>query len=338
MTSTTLPVTDMRGIDQPDVDTVDVSLVIPVMDEQENIAILHDQVREAISALGLQCEVIYVDDGSRDQTLSRLRDVFTTDPCVQVVNLRRNFGKTPALLAGFAQARGSVVVTLDGDLQDDPAELSRFLVALNEGYDVVSGWKRERHDPLTKTVPSKLFNAVVRRFTGIPLHDFNCGFKAYKREVLDELKLYGELHRFIPVLAHQRGYRVGEIVVQHRPRKFGRSKFGAGRLFKGLLDFVNVLFLTRYMQRPLQLFGPLGLLLLSLGSIGFAYLFVLKLLGQDIFALHGHGPLLFFSGILIVSGIQLFVLGLLGEMLRHYGFRSADEYSVREHLTHVEVR
>jgi glycosyltransferase involved in cell wall biosynthesis len=220
---------------------------------------------------------------------------------------------------------------MDGDLQDDPSEIPHFLAKLRAGDDLVSGWKQHRDDPASKTIPSRLFNLTVRRSTGIPLHDFNCGFKAYRREVLEDVKLYGELHRFIPVLAYWKGYRIGEIPVNHRARRFGRSKFGAGRLLKGLIDFLKVLFLTRYMQRPLQLFGFLGLGLLSLGGIGFIYLLVLKLMGQSLF--QSHGPLLFLSGILIVSGIQLFMLGLVGEMLRHYAFRPEEEYSVRRRLS-----
>lgn len=310
-----------------DVVPVDVSLVIPVMDEEDNVAELHRQVGEALAPLSNRAEIIFVDDGSSDRTLERLTEIYRRDDRVSVVSLRRNFGKTAALLAGFQEARGDVVVTLDGDLQDDPAELPHFLEALDGGMDLVSGWKRDRHDPWTKTVPSRVFNAVVSQTTGIPLHDFNCGFKAYRREVLEELKLYGELHRFIPVLAYWKGYRVGEVVVQHRARRFGRSKYGAGRLIKGMLDFSKVLFLTRYMQRPLQLFGLLGAALWTLGGLGFLYLLVLKLIGQSIF--RTHGPLLFLSGILIVTGIQLFMLGLVGEMLRHYSFRPEEEYSVR---------
>lgn len=309
---------------------VEISIVIPVYEEAESVAELHRQISSVLSSMPLGSEIIFVDDGSRDGTLDRLQELFREDPRVSVISLRRNFGKTAALLAGFEQARGEVVVTMDGDLQDDPSEIPHFLAALGQGYDLVSGWKRVRHDPVTKTLPSRLFNATVRRATGIPLHDFNCGFKAYRREVLADLKLYGELHRFIPVLAYWRGYRIGELEVHHHARKFGRSKFGAGRLLKGLLDFLKVLFLTRYMQRPLQLFGVLGLVLWLLGMAGFAYLFVLKLLGQSVFS--SHGPLLFLSGILIVAGIQLFMLGLVGEMLRHYAFRPDEEYSVRERL------
>jgi glycosyltransferase involved in cell wall biosynthesis len=308
----------------------DLSIVVPVFEEADSVTELHQGIARVLQGLPLRSEMIFVDDGSRDATLSRLEHLYEADERVKVVALRRNFGKTAALLAGFAEARGQTVITMDGDLQDDPEEIPQFIAALEAGQDLVSGWKRVRHDPVSKTLPSRLFNATVRRFTGIPLHDFNCGFKAYRREVLTDLKLYGELHRFIPVLAYWRGYRIGEIEVRHHPRKFGRSKFGAGRLLKGLLDFLKVLFLTRYMQRPLQLFGVLGLVLWAGGMLGFFYLFVLKLMGQSVFT--SHGPLLFLSGILIVSGIQLFMLGLLGEMLRHYSFSPHEEYSVRRRL------
>jgi glycosyltransferase involved in cell wall biosynthesis len=310
---------------------LDLSLVIPVMDEEGNVEALHREVAEVLDGLPHSAEIIFVDDGSTDDTPQRLETLYAEDERVHVVALRRNFGKTAALLAGFNEARGRMVVTMDGDLQDNPAELPRFLQAIEDGNDVVSGWKRVRHDPWSKTVPSRCFNLVVRRSTGIPLHDFNCGFKAYRREVLDEVKLYGELHRFIPVLAHEKGYRIAELEVQHRPRLHGRSKFGPGRLLKGLLDFLKVLFLTRYLQQPLRLFGLLGLALWTMGVAGFAYLGVLKLMGQSIFS--SHGPLLFLSGILIVSGIQLFMLGLLGEMLRHYSYRPREEYSIRRKLT-----
>lgn len=314
-----------------DVGSLDLSLVIPVYEEEESVEELFRQVAAVLETMPYSAEIVFVDDGSKDRTLEHLRTLYATDSRVRVLSLRRNFGKTAALLAGFQEARGRIIITLDGDLQDNPDELPRFIQAIESGYDLISGWKRARHDPLSKTIPSRLFNLTVRSTTGIPLHDFNCGFKAYRREVLDELKLYGELHRFIPVMAYWKGFRIGELAVEHRARKFGRSKFGTGRLLKGLLDFLKVLFLTRYLQRPLQLFGLLGLILLLLGSSGFTYLLVLKLLGQSVF--QSHGPLLFLSGILIVSGIQLFMLGLVGEMLRHYSYRVRDEYSVKTRLT-----
>lgn len=325
------PELDMAGqFPVPDSIAPYLSLVIPVRDEVESVRELHRSISGVLAAMPHHVEIVYVDDGSRDGTPEVLAELFDADERVLVLELRRNFGKTAALLAGFQEARGAVIVTLDGDLQDDPKELPRFLAAIDAGNDLVSGWKRERQDPASKTVPSRLFNATIRHATGIPLHDFNCGYKAYRREVLDDLKLYGELHRFIPVLAYWKGYRIGELDVQHHARRFGSSKFGAGRLFKGMLDFLKVLFLTRYLQRPLQLFGLLGLGLLGLGGLGFIYLLVLKVLGQSLF--QSHGPLLFLSGILIVSGLQLFMLGLVGEMLRHYSFQPRDEYSVKRRL------
>lgn len=315
-----------------DATTFDLTLVIPVFEEAESVGELYRRIESALEPLAMSVQIIFVDDGSRDETLSALERIFDEDYRVQVLSLRRNFGKTAALLAGFQRATGKVVITMDGDLQDDPKEIPRFLEALNDDTDLVSGWKRRRHDPVTKTAPSKLFNLVVRRSTGIPLHDFNCGFKAYRREVLEELKLYGELHRFIPVMAFWKGFRISELEVEHHPRQFGRSKFGTGRLFKGLLDFLKVMFLTRYMQRPLQLFGILGLSVWLLGMIGFLYILALKVDGQHVF--QNHGPLLFLSGIAIISGLQLFMLGLVGEMLRHYAFRPSEEYSFKRELSH----
>jgi glycosyltransferase involved in cell wall biosynthesis len=321
-----------EGVGAVELQSVDLTLVIPVYEEAESVGELYQQIDAALEPLALTVQIVFVDDGSRDGTLGALQRIFELDNRVQVLSLRRNFGKTAALLAGFQRARGAVVITMDGDLQDDPKEIPRFLAALESDRDLVSGWKRRRHDPITKTAPSRLFNLVVRRSTGIPLHDFNCGFKAYRLEVLEELKLYGELHRFIPVMAYWKGFRIGELEVEHHPRRFGRSKFGAGRLFKGMLDFLKVMFLTRYMQRPLQLFGILGLSVWFLGMIGFLYILGLKVEGQHVF--QNHGPLLFLSGIAIISGIQLFMLGLVGEMLRHYAFRPSEEYSVKRHLEH----
>ncbi len=326
----TAPATVRAATPSTAADPPHLSLVIPVVDEEDNVAELYRRIRDSLADTGETAEIIFVDDGSKDGTLARLGDLVAQDERVRVLGLRRNFGKTAALLAGFQDARGSIVITMDGDLQDEPRELPRFVSALDSGFDLVSGWKKKRNDPISKTVPSRLFNLTVRKSTGIPLHDFNCGFKAYRREVLDELKLYGELHRFIPILAFWKGYRIGELEVIHNERIHGKSKFGAGRLFKGLLDFLKVLFLTRYLQRPLQLFGLLGAALLALGGLGFCYLLLLKFLGQSVF--QSHGPLLFLSGILIVAGIQLFMLGLVGEMLRHYSFHPKDEYSIRVRL------
>lgn len=312
---------------------VDLTILVPVFDEQDSVSQLHQRLADVLASLPLRAEILFVDDGSRDGTLARLETLAQADDRVVVVALRRNFGKTAALVAGFSEARGDIILTLDGDLQDDPTEIPRFLAMLDQGYDMAVGWKRERHDPLSKTVPSKLFNMVVRWSTGIALHDFNCGFKAYRREVIDELRLYGDMHRFIPVIASWKGYRVGELVVTHHPRRFGRSKFGPGRLLVGLLDYIRVLFLTRYMQRPLHLFGIGGLSLFGVGVLGGLYLTYLKVvLGQSI-GVH-HLPLLLLTVMLILFGTMLFAIGLIGEMQRHFAYRAEDEYSIRKRLRH----
>jgi glycosyltransferase involved in cell wall biosynthesis len=230
---------------------------------------------------------------------------------VRVVRLRRNFGKSAALAAGFAQAVGETVVTIDGDLQDDPAEIPRLLAKLEEGFDLVSGWKARRQDPWRRRLPSKLFNWVTGRVSGLRLHDLNCGLKAYRADVVRGLRIYGELHRFLPVLAHYRGYRVAELPVNHRPRQHGRSRYGMERYVRGFLDLLTVSFMGRYRTRPLHLFGGLGLLLGFVGFLVLCYLTVLKIGGSAI----GHRPLLLLGVLLVVVGLQLFSLGLVGELM-----------------------
>jgi glycosyltransferase involved in cell wall biosynthesis len=314
----------------------DLSLVIPCYDEAENVEPLYREVREVAAGLDRRTEVIFVDDGSADATADVLRQVHAEakhdpdGPAVKVVLLRRNFGKSSALAAGFQEADGDVVVTLDGDLQDDPHEIPRFLAQLEEGFGLVSGWKRQRHDPLTKTIPSRIFNAVVSALTGIRLHDINCGFKAYRRELVSELRLYGGLHRFIPVLAHAKGFRVGEIEVEHRPRQHGRSKYGAARMPAGFLDLLTVLLLTGYASRPLHFFGGTGLLAF-LGGLGISlYLFVVWL--NPASGPIGTRPLLTLAVLLMILGIQLVSLGLVGEMILSRHGSPADLYSVAEVL------
>lgn len=309
--------------------TVDVSIVIPVMNEEGSLPELYQRVTEVMLRLGKSYEIVFIDDGSRDASFQHMAAFHHEDQRVQAVRFRRNFGKTAALSAGFARANGRIMITMDADLQDDPTEIPRFLSKLDEGYDLVSGWKKKRNDPISKTLPSRVFNAMVSSTTGIPLHDFNNGFKAYRRVVTDELKLYGELHRFIPVLAYWKGYGVAEIEVKHHPRKHGVSKFGASRFAKGMLDFMLVLFLTRFMQRPLRLFGMVGFSLFAVGFVTALYLTVLKVFGGYSI---GTRPLLTFAVLLIVTGVQMFSLGLIGEMQRHFSFRSQEEYSVREVL------
>jgi glycosyltransferase involved in cell wall biosynthesis len=288
-----------------------ISVVVPVHDEERTVALLYDELESALQPLGQPWEAVFVDDGSTDGSYAALTRLHNAQDNVRVIRLRRNFGKAAALAAGFAHAEGYVVVTIDADLQDDPAEIPRLLAKLDEGFDLVSGWKTNRRDPLTRRVPSKIFNWVTGRVSGLRLHDLNCGLKAYRTEVVQGLRLYGELHRFIPVLAHYRGYRIAELPVNHRPREHGRSRYGVERYLRGFLDLLTVSFIGRYGHRPLHLFGGLGLLLGAIGSAILIYLTVVKALGHAI----GQRPLLLLGVLLVVIGMQFFSLGLISEMI-----------------------
>src|SRR5437667_7667219 len=288
-----------------------ISVVVPVHDEERSVALLYDELTSALEPVGVSWEAIFVDDGSTDGTFAALTRLHNSAQNVRVVRLRRNFGKAAALVSGFDQARGEIVVTIDGDLQDDPAEIPRLLAKLDEGFDLVSGWKTQRRDPLSRRLLSRVFNGVVGRISGIRLHDMNCGFKAYRAEVVRGLPLYGELHRFIPVLAHYRGYRIAVLPVNHRPRAHGRSRYGIERYLRGFLDLLTVTFMGRYRHRPLPLFGGLGLFLGTLGTVILVYLTVLKATGDAI----GQRPLLTLGVLLVVVGLQFFSLGLLSEMV-----------------------
>jgi glycosyltransferase involved in cell wall biosynthesis len=288
-----------------------ISVVIPVRNEEQTLCALHERLASVLGAQGGDYEILFIDDGSDDGSGQVMERLWQDDKHVRVIQFRRNFGKAAGLAAGFAEAKGDVVITMDADLQDDPDEIPRMVARLREGYDVVSGWKQLRHDPLTKTLPSKLFNWVVARTTGLRLHDFNCGFKAYRHEVIKNLCLYGEMHRFIPVLAHSRGFKVTELPVTHHPRKFGKSKYGIERLLRGFFDLMTVLFLTRYISKPLHLFGTMGLLVFLAGAVINFYLFVLKVQGYAI----GHRPLLSLGILLVVVGIQLISTGLIAELV-----------------------
>jgi glycosyltransferase involved in cell wall biosynthesis len=304
------------------------SVVIPVFNEAESLATLQAEIVAAFDGSNLgPFEIIFVDDGSRDGTWAAVKARALSDARVRGIRLRRNFGKAAALTAGFEAARGTVVFTLDGDLQDDPAEIPKFLDRLAGGLDVVSGWKRTRHDPWHKVFPSRIFNWLVSTLSGCDLHDHNCGFKAYRREVLCEVGIYGELHRFVPVLAHARGFRVGELVVNHRPRRFGSSKYGFSRFVKGLLDLVTVQFLSRFSQRPLHILGALGLFLFLLGALGLVYL-AFVWFHESI----GTRPLLTYSAALLVVGTQLVSLGILAELVTSYNIRAEDTYSIAERI------
>jgi glycosyltransferase involved in cell wall biosynthesis len=309
-----------------------ISVVVPVHDEEQSVEPLYEELRASLDPLGRPWEAVFVDDGSTDGSLGALTRLHASAPNVKVVRLRRNFGKAAALAAGFRHADGDVVVTIDADLQDDPAEIPRLLAKLDEGFDLVSGWKVQRHDPLSRRIPSRIFNAVVGRVSGLRLHDLNCGLKAYRAEVVRNLRVYGELHRFLPVLAHDRGYRVAELAVNHRPRGHGKSRYGVERYLRGFLDFLTVWFMGRYRHRPLHLFGGLGVAMGAIGTILLAYLTVLKLSGEPI----GHRPLLTLGVLLVVVGLQFFSLGLLSELITsHHAERTgaADDLHVDEVLT-----
>ncbi len=290
------------------------SIVIPAMNEEGNIENLHAALVAALEPLAIDFEIVFIDDGSTDDTWVSMQDLASRDPRVVALRHRRNFGKAQGLATGFAVASGDVILTMDADLQDDPAEIPRFLDKLNDGYDLVSGWKQRRQDPLGKTLPSKVFNSTVRRVSGVPLHDFNCGFKAYRGEVVRNIRLYGELHRFTPVLAHAEGFRVGELPVRHHARRWGNSKYGWSRLVKGFLDLLTVKFLTEYRQRPMHVLGVPGLAALCIGLLLGLWLSAEKVITG---AAIGGRPLLLLAVLLVLVGVQFFGLGLLGELLVH---------------------
>jgi len=305
------------------------SIVIPLFNEEGSLQSLSEELRAVLEAQQRPYEIIFVDDGSTDGSFAALQRLHDADPeHIHVIQFRRNFGKTAALSAAFKRARGEVVVTMDADLQDDPREISKLLAKLEEGYDLVAAWRERRQDPRSKTFPSRIANAVVAWLTGLKLHDVNCGFKAYRGQVVRGLKLYGDLHRFIPVLASWQGFRVAEVPVVHRPRRFGQSKYGWQRMLRSFFDFLVVLFLTHYLRRPLQLFGTLGLVCLLIGFILGLYLAYLRFFGPGI----GWRPALFFDVMAIVVGVQLISIGLLGEMLRNFSYHSEDEYSIHTEL------
>lgn len=296
----------------PIVDSI--SLVIPVFNEEGNLTELHRRLTAVLTGLALPYEIIFIDDGSKDGTWNLIRELRMSDSRVLGLRHRRNFGKARALSHGFSVAAGAAIVTMDGDLQDDPDELPRFIDELNSGFDLASGWKQRRQDPLGKTAPSKLFNWTVRKVTGVKLHDFNCGFKAYRKDAAQSIRLYGELHRFTPVLAHAEGFRIVEVPVKHHPRTWGQSKYGWSRLVKGFLDLLTVFFLTEYRQRPMHLFGVPGLFSAMIGVvIGLFLTFERVVQDEQI----GTRPLLMLAVLLVVIGAQFFGLGLLGEFLAH---------------------
>jgi len=317
-----------QGQQQSQQQGVDLSVVIPLYNEEESLRELHRELRIALGGTGLRHEILFIDDGSTDRSFQVLRDIRGRDRRVRIIRFRRNYGKSAALSVGFERAQGAIVITMDADLQDDPAEIPALRRRILEGYDLVSGWKKVRRDPLSKTIPSRFFNTVTRLLTGIPLHDFNCGLKAYRREVVKSLRVYGELHRYIPVLAHWEGFRVGELVVRHRPRRFGKTKFGLARFWKGFLDLLTALFTTRYVRRPLHLFGFWGMVAFLGGLLIDAWLAVEWYLGRTALS---NRPLFLVGILLMIVGIQIVSIGLLGELIIR-GQQSSEQYVIRDYI------
>lgn len=308
------------------------TIVIPVLNEAENLPILAERLTDALEKLGRTYEIIIIDDGSRDASFTILTDLARTNPHLRVVRLRRNFGQTAAFSAGFDRARGEVVVTLDADLQNDPADIGMLLERIDAGYDVVSGWRAHRQDPfLNRRLPSIIANWIISRVTGVHLHDFGCSLKAYRTEVLSEIRLYGELHRFIPAIASWQGVAVTELPVHHAPRQFGKSKYGIGRTLRVILDLITIRFLLSYGTRPMQIFGLFGLILSGLGMLTGVYLTYTKLVYNESI---GNRPLLLLAVLLIVVGMQLISMGLVGELVvrTYYETQSKPIYVVREEI------
>jgi glycosyltransferase involved in cell wall biosynthesis len=318
----------MQNLTESSHDRLDLSVVIPLFNEEESLGELSKSLSDVLEGMGARYEIIFVDDGSTDRSFDALKELHERYPQVRAIRFRRNFGKSAALSAGFQEAQGEMVITMDADLQDDPAEIPHLIEKLKNGYDLVSGWKKKRYDPISKTLPSRFFNFVTATLTGIKLHDFNCGLKAYRKELAKELRIYGELHRYIPVLAHWAGYQVGEVAVQHHARKFGKTKFGPGRFWKGFLDLLTILFTTRYITRPLHLFGMWGLFAFFLGLAVEVYLTSEWLRGETALS---NRPLFLVGILLIIVGIQFVSIGLLGEMITK-SQQSEREYAIREVL------
>jgi glycosyltransferase involved in cell wall biosynthesis len=314
-----------------------ISVVIPLFNEEESLRELYAELNDVAAENSYEMEIIFVDDGSRDRSWEIVEQLAAGDERVRGIRFRRNFGKAAALNAGFETARGPIVFTLDGDLQDDPREIPRFLEAMEQQQlDVVSGWKKVRHDPWHKVGPSRVFNWLVGVMTGVRLHDHNCGYKCYRREIFDEVRLYGEMHRFVPVLASARGWKVGEIVVNHRARQHGSSKYGVGRIVKGFLDLMTVSFLTDYGQRPQHLLGSIGLLFFALGGGGITFLtgwWVISRLSESIAVLHLHERAVFYYSIVaVLLGAQLITVGFLAELITANFGRDQRPYSIRQRV------
>jgi len=301
-----------------------ISIIIPTYNEEKNIPLLYKSLNSVLGKYNY--EIIFVDDGSIDNTFNIIEDISQKDKKVKVISFQRNYGKSAALSAGFDNSKGDIIITLDADLQDDPKEIPRFVEKIKNGYDLVVGWKFKRKDPLTKIIPSKFFNFLTSVLTKVKIHDINCGFKAYRKGVVKNINVYGELHRYIPILAFWKGYKIGEIKIEHHPRKYGKSKYGTSRLFKGFIDLITVKFLTTYGRKPLHLFGLIGFLCFFFGIISGLYLTVVWFIEKGI----GDRPLLMLAVLLVVLGVQFISLGLLGEMVIHD--RKKKNYQIRSKL------
>ena len=307
---------------------LDLSVIVPLYNEVESLPDLNKQIVQVVEKNKYSYEILYMDDGSNDGSLAILENLNKEDPeHIKIISFRRNYGKSAALHEGFQFASGKYVVTMDADLQDDPEEIPRLIAKLEEGWELVSGWKKKRHDPISKTIPSKFFNWFTALVTGIKLHDFNCGLKAYRSEVVKSIRVYGEMHRYLPVLAKWNGFTVTEIVVEHHPRKFGKTKFGVTRFFNGFFDLLTVIFITKFHRTPLHFFGFTGAFLFFIGFIIETYMATIWFMGVGI----GQRPLFFLGILLLIVGAQFVLFGLLGEMLSHH-FNTQVEYSIKKKI------
>jgi glycosyltransferase involved in cell wall biosynthesis len=313
-------------------DSPDISVFLPVFNEEPNLLPLHAKLDEALKALGRSAEIVYVDDGSSDGSLKILRQIAQLDPRVRVVALRRNYGQTAAMAAGIDAARGKVLIPMDADLQNDPADIARLLDKLDEGYDVVSGWRKNRKDKMvTRKIPSMLANRLISWIGGVPLHDYGCSLKAYRRESLEDVRLYGEMHRFIPIYAAWAGARVTEIPVEHHARTMGKSKYGLSRTLKVVFDLVTIKFMASYQTKPIYVFGSFGLLAFAVSLLSGLYAVILKVIHKATFI---QTPLPILSVVMFAVGVQLLLMGLLAEMLvrTYHESQAKSIYAVRERL------
>ncbi len=303
-----------------------ISVVIPLYNEEESLTLLYNEIVKAVKPMPSDYEIVFIDDGSTDTSLNVIKTLSRKDQKVKYISFRTNYGKSAALQIGFKHVTGDITITMDADLQDDPAEIPNLIAKIQEGYDLVSGWKKTRHDPFIKKHTSKFFNYVTKVSSGIDIHDFNCGLKAYRTEVVKSIKVYGELHRYIPVLAKWQGFKIAEIPVKHHARRYGKTKFGISRFFKGFVDLITVIFTTRYIKRPMHLFGALGALSFIFGIFVNAYLTFIWLFYNKPLS---NRPLLFLGMLLIIVGVQFFSVGLIGEQMVH-SFVDDREYSIKE--------